>query len=211
MCISRNKIRMNSIVIAADSTDRNVLSHIIRSRRTIKPHNYSDKTVRKEFIEEIIENANWAPSHGRTYPWRFFIHSLEARESLADTLGTIYREITSKEGFRENKLAGLRQNILNAPVTISIALERDKTGKITEIDELMAVACAVQNMHLTATAFGLGGFWSTNIAAISDRYRDHLGLSDGDKALGLFFIGYPKIWPDANRGSTDDICKWYGW
>ena len=202
---------MNSIVIAADSTDRNVLSHIIRSRRTIKPHNYSDKTVRKEFIEEIIENANWAPSHGRTYPWRFFIYSLEARESLADTLGTIYREITSKEGFRENKLAGLRQNILNAPVTISIALERDKTGKITEIDELMAVACAVQNMHLTATAFGLGGFWSTNIAAISDRYRDHLGLSDGDKALGLFFIGYPKIWPDANRGSTDDICKWYGW
>ena len=187
------------------------LSRVIRSRRTIKPHNYSDRPVQKEFIEEIIENANWAPSHGRTYPWRFFIHGLEARESLADTLGTIYREITSKEGFRENKLAGLRQNILNAPVTISIALERDKTGKITEIDEIMAVACAVQNMHLTATAFGLGGFWSTNIAAISDRYRDHLGLSDGDKALGLFFIGYPKIWPDANRGSTDDICKWYGW
>ena len=202
---------MNSIVIAADSTDRNVLSHIIRSRRTIKPHNYSDKTVRKEFIEEIIENANWAPSHGRTYPWRFFIHSLEARESLADTLGTIYREITSKEGFRENKLAGLRQNILNAPVTISIALERDKTGKITEIDELMAVACAVQNMHLTATAFGLGGFWSTNIAATSDLYREHLGLSDGDKALGLFFIGYPRSWPDADRGPISNISKWHGW
>ena len=202
---------MNQMAITAETTDRNSLSRIIRSRRTIKPHNYSDKPVRKEFIEEIIENANWAPSHGRTYPWRFFIHGLEARESLADTLGTIYREITSKEGFRESKLAGLQQNILNAPVTISIALERDKTGKITEIDELMAVACAVQNMHLTATAFGLGGFWSTNIAAISDRYRDHLRLSDGDKALGLFFIGYPKSWPDANRGSTDDICKWYGW
>ena len=202
---------MNPIVIAADSTDGNSLSHIIRSRRTIKPHNYSDKPIRKEIIEEIIENANWAPSHGRTYPWRFFVHSIEARKSLADTLGTIYCEITRKEGFRENKLAGLKQNILNAPVTITIALERDKTGKITEIDEVMAVACAVQNMHLTATAFGLGGFWSTNIAATSDRYRDHLGLSDGDKALGLFFIGYPKSWPDANRGPTDDICTWYGW
>ena len=202
---------MNPIVIAADSSDGNNLSHIIRSRRTIKPHNYSDKPIRKEIIEEIIENANWAPSHGRTYPWRFFVHSIEARKSLADTLGTIYCEITRKEGFRENKLAGLKQNILNAPVTITIALERDKTGKITEIDEVMAVACAVQNMHLTATAFGLGGFWSTNIAAISDRYRDHLGMSDGDKALGLFFIGYPKSWPDANRGPTDDICTWYGW
>ena len=96
-------------------------------------------------------------------------------------------------------------------MTISIALERDKTGKITEIDEVMAVACAVQNMHLTATAFGLGGFWSTNIAATSDRYRDHLGLRSGDKALGLFFIGYPKSLPTANRGPTKDICKWYGW
>ena len=141
----------------------------------------------------------------------FFIHGLEARESLADTLGTIYCEITSKEGFRESKLAGLQQNILNAPVTISIALERDKTNKITEIDEVMAVACAVQNMHLTATAFGLGGFWSTNIAATSDLYREHLGLSDGDKALGLFFIGYPRSWPDADRGPISNISKWHGW
>ena len=202
---------MNQMAITAGSTNGNILSHIIRSRRTVKPHNYSDKPVRKEFIEEIIENANWAPSHGRTYPWRFFIHGLEARESLADTLGTIYCEITSKEGFRESKLAGLQQNILNAPVTISIALERDKTNKITEIDEVMAVACAVQNMHLTATAFGLGGFWSTNIAATSDLYREHLGLSDGDKALGLFFIGYPRSWPDADRGPISNISKWHGW
>ena len=202
---------MNQMAITAGSTNGNILSHIIRSRRTVKPHNYSDKPVRKEFIEEIIENANWAPSHGRTYPWRFFVYGVEARESLADTLGTIYCEITSKEGFRENKLAGLKQNILNAPVTITIALERDKTGKIAEIDEVMAVACAVQNMHLTATAFGLGGFWSTNIAATSDLYREHLGLSDGDKALGLFFIGYPKSWPDADRGPISNISKWYGW
>ena len=202
---------MKPIVTTEYSPEGKSLSRVIRSRRTIKPHNYSDRPVQKEFIEEIIENANWAPSHGRTYPWRFFIHGLESRESLADTLGTIYCEITSKEGFRESKLAGLQQNILNAPVTISIALERDKTNKITEIDEVMAVACAVQNMHLTATAFGLGGFWSTNIAATSDLYREHLGLSDGDKALGLFFIGYPRSWPDADRGPISNISKWHGW
>ena len=202
---------MKPIVTTEYSPEGKSVSRVIRSRRTIKPHNYSDRPVQKEFIEEIIENANWAPSHGRTYPWRFFIHGLEARESLADTLGTIYCEITSKEGFRENKLAGLKQNILNAPVTITIALERDKTGKITEIDEVMAVACAVQNMALTATAFGLGGFWSTNIAATSDLYREHLGLSDGDKALGLFFIGYPRSWPDADRGPISNISKWHGW
>lgn len=194
-----------------DSIDINVLSHVITSRRTVKPHNYSDRPVSKEIVEKIIENANWAPSHGRTYPWRFFVHGTEIRGSLADSLGEIYCELTREADFRETKLIGLRQNILKAPVTISIALERDKTGKITEIDEVMAVACAVQNMHLTATAFGLGGFWSTNIAATSDRYRDHLGLRSGDKALGLFFIGYPKSLPTANRGPTKDICKWYGW
>ena len=59
-----------------DSIDINVLSHVITSRRTVKPHNYSDRPVSKEIVEKIIENANWAPSHGRTYPWRFFVHGI---------------------------------------------------------------------------------------------------------------------------------------
>ena len=38
---------------------------------------------------------------------------------------------------------------------------RDETEKIHEIEEVEAVACAIQNILLTATAYGLGVFWSS--------------------------------------------------
>jgi nitroreductase len=77
------------------------------------------------------------------------------------------------------------------------------------LDEIMAVACAVQNMHLTAAANGLGGFWSTNVAAISDAMRDFVGLDAKDRALGLFYVGYPAgDWPACERGPIDEKVEW---
>ena len=43
-------------------------------------------------------------------------------------------------------------------LVIVIGMKRQPSGKISELDEIQAVACAVQNMHLTATAHGLGGY-----------------------------------------------------
>ena len=191
------------------SFDTDMVSRLIRKRRTIKPSAYDDRPVPKAVIEKIIENAHWAPTHGQTFPWRFFICCGDARNELANTLCDIYRMITTKDSFKEKKYTGIRQNVLASPVTISIAMKRDETEKIQEIDEVMAVGCAVQNMHLTATAYGLGGFWSTHSAATSKRYCDHLGLSPSDKALGLFFIGYPrKLWPVGKRGPITEIACW---
>ena len=44
---------------------------------------------------------------------------------------------------------------------IAVSMKRDVTEKIPEIEEIEAVACAIQNMLLTATAYGLGTFWSS--------------------------------------------------
>jgi nitroreductase len=75
---------------------------------------------------------------------------------------------------------------------------------------MQAVACAVQNMHLTAAAHGLGGFWSTNPAAISDQMRQFVGLDENDRALGLFYLGYPAgDWPTSSRGSIDEKVTWH--
>ena len=41
--------------------------------------------------------------------------------------------------------------------------ERSKSSShCDQVEEIEAVACAVQNMHLTATARGLGAYWSTS-------------------------------------------------
>ena len=124
-----------------------------------------------------MENANWAPTHGLTEPWRFTVFSGDARQRLADFLAETYKVVTSPDEYRQSKYDGIRVNPTLAPVVIAIGLKRQKSEKISELDEIQAVACAVQNMHLTAAAHGLGGFWSTNPAAISDRMRQFLDLA----------------------------------
>ncbi len=121
-----------------------------------------------------------------------------------------YKVVTSPDEYRQSKYDGIRVNPTLAPVVIAIGLKRQKSEKISELDEIQAVACAVQNMHLTAAAHGLGGFWSTNPAAISDRMRQFLDLAARDRSLGLFYLGYPAgDWPNSVRRPVDEKVTRY--
>ena len=75
--------------------DPQSITAIIRQRRTIKPKQFSDRSVDDGLIREILENANWAPTHGLTEPWRFTVFTGTARQRLADFLAQTYRTITS--------------------------------------------------------------------------------------------------------------------
>jgi nitroreductase len=94
-------------------------------------------------------------------------------------------------------------------VIIAVNMARDPDGRILEIEEIEAVACAIQNMHLTCTAYGLGGFWSTPKAIYTQAMNSFLELDEQDKCLGLFYIGYPGVeWPKAHRKPLEYVTKW---
>jgi len=185
-------------------------NQLIQTRRTIKPKAYSDQLIDESILNQILENANWAPTHGMTQPWRFSVFTGAARKRLADFLAATYQEVTSPATFKPNKYEGMKQNALLAPAVIAIGMKRQENEKITELDEIMAVACAVQNIHLSATAYGLGGFWSTNVAATSDAMTRFLGLTPRDRSLGLFYLGYPTTdWPASDRDSISEKAQWF--
>ncbi|QDS89947.1 Putative NAD(P)H nitroreductase YdjA [Rosistilla ulvae] len=185
------------------------IHQLIRSRRTIKPAQMDPRPIAREVIETLLEDANWAPTHGLTEPWRFTIFAGDARTRLAQLLSQTYREITPPAEFKQNKFDSFAVNPTLAPLVIAIGMKRQPSKKISEIDEIAAVACAVQNIHLSATAFGLGGFWSSNAAACSDAIRDLMGLDTDDRVLGLFYLGYPASdWPAGSRQPIADKVRW---
>ena len=54
-----------------DMTERfEIIADIIRSRRSIKPVKMNGKKIPDEQVKELLKLANWAPTHGRTEPWR---------------------------------------------------------------------------------------------------------------------------------------------
>jgi len=180
---------------------------LIRRRRSIKPRDMDDRPVDPRLLAAILENANWAPTHGMTEPWRFFLFTGAGRERLADFCQSLYRRITPESEFREDKFDKLRSSSLKAPVVIAVAMKRQSTEKIPEIEEIEAVACAVHNMHLTASALGLAAFWGTPPLVYTDEMRQWLGLSDPrDRCLGLFYLGWPAsdVWPEGTRSDLSE-------
>lgn len=185
------------------------VSDLIKNRRTIYPEQFSDRKVHKEQIELLLNNAQWAPTHGNTQPWRFKVFTENGLQRLSDFLAKTYLEITPKEEQNDMKLAKMITRPLKSSVVIAICMERQKEEKILEIEEIEAVACAIQNLHLSCTAYGLGGFWSTPKLIYTSQMNDFLKIGEKDKCLGLFYIGYPSIeWPKAHRKPIEYTTEW---
>jgi nitroreductase len=183
------------------------LSQIIKNRRSIFPSTYSSRPIDDELILKILENANWAPTHKKTEPWRYKVLKGESLVDLGKFLSNIYKENTNPDNFSEIKLNKLQNNPPKAACIIAICMQRDKNESVPEWEELAAVACSVQNMWLSCTALGIGAYWSTPKEALqADKF---LKLKEGEKCLGLFYMGYPIInWPASERGDISSKIEW---
>lgn len=185
------------------------ITEVIRNRRTIFPERFSERKVHREQIELLLNNAIWAPSHGMTQPWRFKVFMDDGLKKIAGFLPALYKEKTPAESFKPAKFERMGIRPLRASAVIVVCMERDPDEKIKEIEEIEAVACAVQNMHLTCTAYGLAAFWSSPALIYAPEMNAFLGLGEKDKCLGLFYVGYPAgEWPKSHRRPIEYVTEW---
>jgi nitroreductase len=184
------------------------LTEIIQERRSIFPPMLTGEKVSDEVIMELLDNANWAPNHRKTEPWRFRIFKGEALQKLSDYLGDYYEKNTPPEKFSEKKLQKTREKPLMCSHIIAICMQRDPEESVPEWEELSAVACAVQNLWLSVTAKGLGGYWSSPGSIL--KADEFLGLKEGEKCYGLFYLGVPKpdIQLSGQRGDIKEKVTW---
>ena len=189
------------------TVDTSSISALIRQRRSVFPPSYNQQPIAKEIIQEILENANWAPTHKLTEPWRFKVFQGTALNRLSEYLGQQYQNTTPAEKFSPKKLEKTIKKPLQSACVIAICMERDPLERIPEWEEIAAVACAVQNMWLTCAAHKIGAYWS------SPRYileaRDFLKLEKQERCLGLFYMGYyDQTPPPSKRKPIEDKIDW---
>jgi nitroreductase len=186
------------------------LKTLIEKRRSIFPKDYSPERVDDLIIEAMLENANWAPTYGKTEPWRFTVFTGDGLQKLADFQSNLYKEKSTASGtFEERKFNKLSNNPLKASHVIALGMKRDPRGKIKEIEEIEAVACAVQNMYLTATAYEVGCYWGSGGITYMEEAKSFFGLAPEDKLLGFLYVGKPNIeWPKGERNSIHEKVSW---
>lgn len=184
-------------------------TQIIRSRRSIFPHSYTDQKISKALLEELLENANHAPTHRLTEPWRFKVLAGEKLDALGDLLALLYKEKIPEEKFSEMKYKKTAQKPRQCSHVIAICMERDADERVPEWEEIAATAMAVQNIWLSASAYGIGAYWSSPATINSLACRDFLNLGEGQRCLGFLYMGYHQMpEQEAKRRPIQEKVEW---
>jgi nitroreductase len=183
--------------------------HVIRQRRSFGLKDLRPDPIPREQIDLVLEAANWAPTHGKTEPWRFTVYTGEGRRELGAALGEAYRLGTPPAKFDPAGQAVQRDKVWQAPVWISVGVVLGTNPKIPDLEEIMAVASAVQNMQLLAAGLGLGSKWTSGLTAVHPHTAGVVGLTPPAQLLGFLYLGYPAApWPLGVRRPIADKVRW---
>lgn len=187
-----------------------LLNEVIESRRSVFQQDYSGAQVDDAIVIQMLKNANWAPTHKLTEPWRFVVFTGAGLLKLAQYQAGLYKEITTADNtFREERY----QNLLTKPMLsshiIAVGVKRDPKKSVPEIEEVGAVFCAIQNMYLTAAAYGVGAYLSTGGITYFEEAKTFFGLEDEDTLLGFFHVGIPKR--DLSKGKRKPVEGKFKW
>jgi nitroreductase len=141
----------------------------------------------RDQLDTILRAAVRAPDHGRMQPWRFLLIQGDARQRLGDLM---MQSLQRREPTIEpTRLTSERDKSMRAPLIIAVAAAVRANPKVPDIEQIVAVGAAVQNMILAAHALGFGAFWRTGPAAYDSEVKEALGFSPSDALVGFIYLG----------------------
>ena len=176
------------------------ITEIIKSRKSIYPHQFNGKIISKEVIIQLIENANYAPSHKMTQPWRFKIFLESAKNKLLQEILKLNKDIS------KNKKHKLEEKFDKSSHIICICMKKH-SHLLPEWEEVAATSMAVQNLWLSCSESNIGGYWST--PKYAKDLKKFLSLDENEKCLGLFYLGFYES--DNIRIEREEINKRTEW
>jgi nitroreductase len=147
---------------------------LIKERKSVR--RFKPDPVSPETIKKLLEAARQAPNAGNLQPWYFIVvNNLEIRQQLVR--------------------AALNQTFLaEAPVNIVVCAEPNRSAarygqRGRDLYCIQDTAAAVENILLTATAYGLGSCW---VGAFNEQeVAQILKLKPEYRPVAIIPIGHP--------------------
>ncbi|MCH8534510.1 MAG: nitroreductase [Flavobacteriaceae bacterium] len=181
------------------------ITELIKKRRSVFPAQYNSKEITNSTIEEILEVANWAPTHRKTEPWRFKVIQGEAKKKLGDFMVAEKQKEGELSSFKERKI---RSKCEASSAILAICMQRDPKESVPEWEEVAAVSMAVQNMWLKCTELGVGSYWSS--PAVIGQMHKFFKFEENEKCLGFFYMGYyeGELAVGERKSTIEDKTEW---
>jgi len=189
------------------------VNELIKSRQSLYPAQMdANAKIPDEDIWKLLENANYAPSHKRTEPWRYIVFSGDSLIEFFEEMGRIYKQTTDPKEFQESKIKKFREKAKTLSHLIAICMKRDPEERIPKQEEEYAVACSVQNILLSMNSLNIIGYWGTGKIAFSEQMKKYLELGKNDSCMGFLQMGVPKVGlpeiPKKQMSGIETKVKW---
>ena len=141
-----------------------------------------------EELDRLLQAAGRAPDHGRLKPWRFIVLTDTLREAF--TVAAAEAKLARLPAMTAEQLDAEREKMNRSPtiVVIGCAVNRAQT-KIPEIEQVIAVGAAAQNLFLGAHDMGYGVMWKTGAAAYDPAVKATVGLRADDHIVAIMHLG----------------------
>jgi nitroreductase len=141
-----------------------------------------------EHLQLLREAVGHAPDHGRMKPWRFIAVNGSEREAFARAAAEAKRSRVLT--LTEEQIESEREKLRRSPciVVLGCAVIKDNP-KVPEIEQVVAVGAAAQNLFLAANALGYGVMWKTGAAAYDSRVKTAVGLDPDDHIVAILHLG----------------------
>lgn len=176
--------------------------HQRHSQKKVKPD-----SVPRQLIEKMLDAAVQAPNHYKVRPWRFVVLTGEARHRLGDVMSASLRDRHPE--YPQEAFDKARATPLQAPVVIAVGVDTPSEAKVSQIENICAVAAATENLLLAAQALNLGAKWRTGEWAEDVNVKEFLGFAPDQYIIGFIYVGYPEFIAEyPPRPSFEDRTVW---
>jgi len=198
---------------------QDVLLDFIQSRRSIR--RYTSDPIPREWLQQILDGAIWAPSAHNRQPWRFVvIETSDTKERLATAMGARLRQDLTADHVPQDiidkDVARSYDRITSAPAIIVVCMSMvdmdvysdERRNENERIMAIQSTAMAGQNILLMAKSFGLGACWMCAPLFVPDVVQQTLGLPEDWVAQGMITIGFPDQTREKTRKPLESSVLW---
>jgi nitroreductase len=178
----------------------------IRARRSIK--RFTDRPLRREEIETLLDAAVLAPNHRLTQPWRFHVLGPEARAAYGLALGERKgRKLDDPQaGIRIRDKVVAEHRALPGMIAVLIV---DSDDPELRQENYAAAMMAVQNLSLAAVEMGLGTHIKTGAVMDDPAARAAAGAASGETIVAIVNVGTPaEEPPEKQREPAAAFTTW---
>jgi nitroreductase len=139
-------------------------------------------------LDQLLQAAGTAPDHGRLKPWRLIVLKDGVREAF--TAAAVQAKRVRLPAMTAEQMASETAKISRSPaiVVIGCAVNREQT-KVPEVEQVVAVGAAAQNLFLAAHDLGFGVMWKTGAAAYDAAVKATVGLAPDDHIVAIMHLG----------------------